>query len=85
MSAHRYFADVLDAPPAVKLSAPVTVVVATDDPYTAEFAHRHGDWHLLAEHVDAYEIPDGGHYFLRTRPTEAAQAVLRTTELLASS
>jgi len=85
VSAHRYFADVLDAPPAVRLSAPVTVVIATDDRYTAECADRQDDWHLLAEHVDAYEIPDGGHYFLRTRPTEAARAVLRTTESLASS
>jgi amino acid adenylation domain-containing protein len=85
VSAHRYFADVLSTPPAVRLSAPVTVVVAADDRYTAEFAHRHGDWQLLAEHVDTYEIPDGGHYFLRTRPTEAARAVLRTTELLPSS
>ena len=37
VSAHRYFADALDTPPAVKLSAPVTVVVAADDPSTAEF------------------------------------------------
>jgi amino acid adenylation domain-containing protein len=85
VSAHRYFAEVLDNPPAVRLSAPVTVVVAADDPYTPEFAHRHGDWRLLAEHVDVYEIRDGGHYFLRTRPTEAAQAVARTADLLASS
>jgi amino acid adenylation domain-containing protein len=85
VSAHRYFADAVDTPPVVKLSVPVTVVVATDDPYTAGFASRHRDWHLLAEHVDVYEIPDGGHYFLRTRPNEAAQAVLCTAELLAPS
>ncbi|MFF3244514.1 amino acid adenylation domain-containing protein [Streptomyces sp. NPDC002870] len=85
VSAHRYFADALDAPPAVKLSAPVTVVVAADDPNTAEFPRRYGDWRLLAEHVDLHELADGGHYFLRTRPTEAAQAVLRADELLASS
>ncbi|MFF3454906.1 amino acid adenylation domain-containing protein, partial [Streptomyces sp. NPDC002730] len=36
VSAHRYFADALDAPPRVKLSAPVTVVIAADDPSTAE-------------------------------------------------
>jgi amino acid adenylation domain-containing protein len=84
VAAHRYFADVLDAPPDVKLSAPVTVVGAADDGYTADFAQRYGDWRLLAEHVDMYEIPDGGHYFLRTRPAEAAQAVLRTTEPLSS-
>jgi amino acid adenylation domain-containing protein len=84
VSAHRYFADALDTPPAVKLSAPVTVVVATDDPSTATFPRRHRDWQLLAEHVDLHELADGGHYFLRTRPTEAAQAVLRAAELLAS-
>ena len=85
VSAHRYLADALDAPPAVKLSAPVTVVVAADDPSTAEFPQRHRDWQLLAEHVDLHELADGGHYFLRTRPTEAAQAVLRAAELFASS
>ncbi|MGI5400695.1 non-ribosomal peptide synthetase [Streptomyces sp. CA-135486] len=85
VSAHRYFADALDAPPTVKLSAPVTVVVAADDPNTAEFPRRYRDWQLLAERVDLHELADGGHYFLRTRPTEAAQAVLRAAELLASS
>jgi amino acid adenylation domain-containing protein len=85
VSAHRYFAEVLDAPPAEKLSAPVTVVVAADDRHTAEFAHRGREWQLLAENVDAYEIPDGGHYFLRTHPTEAARAVLRAACLSAPS
>ncbi|MEV7234974.1 amino acid adenylation domain-containing protein [Streptomyces sp. NPDC051020] len=85
VSAHRYFADALDSPPALKLSAPVTVVVAADDPSTAEYPRRYRDWQLLAEQVDLHELADGGHYFLRTRPTEAAQAVLRTAELFASS
>jgi amino acid adenylation domain-containing protein len=85
VSAHRYFADAQDTPPAVKLSAPVTVVVAADDPSTAQFPRRYRDWQLLAEHVDLHELADGGHYFLRTRPTEAAQAVLHTAALLAAS
>ncbi|MGW2564463.1 non-ribosomal peptide synthetase [Streptomyces sp. NPDC001514] len=85
VSAHRYFADALDAPPAVKLSAPVTVVVAADDPHTAAYPLRHRDWQFLAEHVDLHELADGGHYFLRTRPTEAAKAVLRAAEWPASS
>ena len=85
VSAHRYLADALDDPPAVKLSAPVTVVVAADDPSTAEFWRRHRDWQLLAEHVDLHELADGGHYFLRTRPTKTAQVVQHATELLASS
>ena len=85
VSAHRYFADALDAPPAAKLSAPVTVVVAADDPSTAAYLQRYRDWQLLADHVDLHELADGGHYFLRTRPAEAALAVLRSAELLASS
>jgi len=85
VAAHRYFADALDTPPAVKLSAPVTVVVAADDPSTAEYPRQHRDWQLLAEHVDLHELADGGHYFLRTRSTEAAQAALRGVESLASS
>ncbi|MGW3499039.1 non-ribosomal peptide synthetase [Streptomyces sp. NPDC001020] len=85
VSAHRYFAEALEHPPAVKLSAPVTVVVAADDPSTADFRDRYRDWRLLAEHVDLHEVADGGHYFLRTRPAEAAQAVLSAAELMASS
>jgi len=77
VAAHRYLADALDRPPAVKLPAPVTVVVAADDPYTAEFADRYGDWRFLADRVDLHELADGGHYFLRTRPAETAQAVLQ--------
>jgi amino acid adenylation domain-containing protein len=83
VSAHRYLADALDNPPAGKLSAPVTVVVAADDPITAGSPSRHLDWRLLATHVDLHELADGGHYFLRTRPTEAAQAVRRAAERLA--
>ncbi|MFB7131612.1 amino acid adenylation domain-containing protein [Streptomyces sp. NPDC056237] len=85
VSAHHYFADVLEHPPAQKLSAPVTVVVAADDPSTAGYPRRYLDWQLLAEQVDLHELSDGGHYFLRTRPAEAAKAVLQAAELSASS
>jgi amino acid adenylation domain-containing protein len=85
LSAHRWFVDALEVPPAVKLSAPVTVVVAADDPSTAGFQRRHRDWQLLAERVDLHELADGGHYFLRTRPTEAAEVVQRATRPLALS
>jgi amino acid adenylation domain-containing protein len=85
VSAHRCFADLLDNPPTPKLSAPITVVVAADDPSTADHPHRYRDWQLLAEQVDLHELADGGHYFPRTRPAEAAQAVLRAAELFAPS
>ncbi|MFG2947256.1 non-ribosomal peptide synthetase [Streptomyces adustus] len=74
-AAHRYLADALDHPPAERLTVPVTVVVADDDPVTAGSADRHRDWQLLAEHVDVHRLPDGGHYFPRTRPAAAARAV----------
>jgi amino acid adenylation domain-containing protein len=76
VSAHRYLAAALDDPPAVKLAAPVTVVAAADDPSTPDFADRYRDWRFLADQVDLHELVDGGHYFLRTRPAEAAEAVL---------
>jgi surfactin synthase thioesterase subunit len=85
VSANRYLAEVLDNPPSEGLSAPVTVVVAADDPATAGFRERHGDWELVAEHVELHELADGGHYFVRTRPTQAARAVLRAADLFAYS
>ncbi|MER7840815.1 amino acid adenylation domain-containing protein [Streptomyces sp. NPDC096040] len=85
LAAHRYFHQALEAPPPVKLTAPVSVVVAADDPHTAGHAQRHRDWLLLADHVDLHELADGGHHFLRTRPGETAQAVLTTVLPLASS
>ncbi|MEL5954080.1 amino acid adenylation domain-containing protein [Streptomyces sp. CLV115] len=85
VSAHRYFIDALESPPAQKLSVPVTVVVAADDPYTADYRRQYLDWQLLAEHVGLHELAEGGHFFLRTRPAEAAKAVLQATDLFASS
>jgi surfactin synthase thioesterase subunit len=85
LSAHGYFADALESPPVRKLSAPVTVVVAADDPITSVVPRRHRDWELLAEHVELHELADGGHYFVRTRPAQAAQAVLYAAKLFAYS
>jgi surfactin synthase thioesterase subunit len=82
--AHRYLLAVLDAPPSAKLTVPVTVVVAADDPRTSGWPALYGDWQLVAEHVDVEELNDGGHYFLRTRPSEAAEVVLRLAGSLAT-
>ncbi|GAA0603036.1 amino acid adenylation domain-containing protein [Kutzneria viridogrisea] len=84
VTAHRYFAEAIDTPPA-KLAAPVTAVLAADDPATEGFAERHADWRLFADRVALHELPEGGHYFLRTRPEAAADAVLRAAELLTSN
>ncbi|MFF7974943.1 amino acid adenylation domain-containing protein [Streptomyces sp. NPDC007905] len=85
LTAHRYFCEALEGTPPVKLTAPVSVVVAADDSHTAGHAHRYRDWLLFAEHVELHELADGGHYFPRTRPAEAAQAVLGVVAPLASS
>jgi len=76
LAAHRYFVDALTEPPEKRLSIPVTVVVAADDPITDGFARRYRDWEVLAEHVDLRRLDSGGHYFLRTRPDEMAEAIL---------
>lgn len=85
VSANQYLADAMDTPASAKLSPPVTVVVAADDPHTAGFRDLYRDWRFVAEDVDLHEISGGGHYFLRSRPGEAAQAVLRGAGLLAPS
>jgi len=74
-SAHDWFVDLLDNPPTAKLSAPVTVVVAVDDPATANYAEGHLDWQLVADQVDLQQLVEGDHYFLRTNPSCAAQLV----------
>jgi amino acid adenylation domain-containing protein len=84
MSANRYFAEILENPPSERLSAPITVVVAADDPATAGFQAHHSDWELLSEHVELYELGGGGHYFPRTRPAEAGQAILQSAAMLVS-
>lgn len=84
VSANRYFLDAIEAQPR-RLSAPVTVVIAADDPRTEHFRERYLDWQLFADHVDLHEIAEGGHYFPRTHPADAAKAVLREVEVLAPS
>ncbi|QRP47849.1 amino acid adenylation domain-containing protein [Amycolatopsis sp. FDAARGOS 1241] len=80
VSAHSYLASALAMPPAARLTTPVTVVAADDDPITAGFGERHDEWSLLAEHVELRVIAGGGHYFPSTNPGETAQIVLRAVE-----
>src|SRR5262249_25062345 len=84
VAAHAYLAQIFENPPADRISAPVTVVVAPDDPTTAGYSSRYRDWQLMAENVELYELADGGHFFLSTRPREAAQIVLSALRSSAS-
>lgn len=44
-AASRYILDAPRNPPADQLSSPVTMVVAADDPSTADYASRYTDWY----------------------------------------
>jgi amino acid adenylation domain-containing protein len=68
-------------PGAHRITTPVTVVVADDDPSTAGYDARHADWGLLAGAVSLRVLPDGGHYFVRTRAAEAARIVAEARAL----
>jgi amino acid adenylation domain-containing protein len=85
LGACHYFLAALQRPPATRLSAPISVVVAADDPATAGFASRYREWRVLAEQVELYVLADGGHHFPRTRPAETAKAVLRAAQPAAPS
>jgi amino acid adenylation domain-containing protein len=77
--AHRYLAELAEQPPSERLNAPITVVVAADDPSTSGYPDAHLDWAVVGESVDLLELAAGGHYFLRTRPEESAEAVRHET------
>jgi surfactin synthase thioesterase subunit len=84
VSAHSYLVEILENPPPVRVSAPVTVIAAADDASTSRAGQLYQQWQVLAGQVELYELENGGHYFLRTRPAEAAQAVLHHTRELIS-
>jgi surfactin synthase thioesterase subunit len=83
--AHAFLVDVLEHPPAARLATPVTVVVAADDPSTTGFVEHHRGWELVAEDVTLHVLDQGGHHFLRTRPADAARAVLHAADLSPTS
>jgi amino acid adenylation domain-containing protein len=83
-TAHERLADIAESGSPHRLRAPLTVVVAADDPITDGAADRHHEWEAVAEHVDLCEIAGGGHYFAQSRPAAAASVVRRAAALLES-
>ncbi len=84
-SAIRWFIELLGNPPARKLRAAVSVVVAVDDPATADHPAGHRAWELVADRVELRPLVDGDHYFLRTNPAGAADVVRQSAEILGGS
>lgn len=76
VAAHRYFIKALEGASSEKLPVPITAVLAADDPHTTDFDTAYRKWQVIADDVDLHPLDEGGHYFLRTRPAEAAKAVL---------
>ncbi|MDQ1295336.1 MAG: hypothetical protein QG608_3221, partial [Actinomycetota bacterium] len=76
LEANEYLLTLRTAPATSGLHVPATVVLARDDAVTAGCSHLWKDWSAAVREVSLVEIPEGGHYFTRTRPESAAQIVL---------
>ncbi|WP_369359708.1 amino acid adenylation domain-containing protein [Streptomyces sp. cg2] len=75
LTANQFLIDVREVPRAHRIDAPVDVVVADDDPSTAGAADRHLAWKAVSDTVALHELARGGHYFVGSRPGEAAALV----------
>ena len=80
VQAHRSLLTSLDRPAERKLAAPITVVVADDDPTTTGWRDRYSEWAHFSKQVDVRVLAEGGHHFVRTRPTDAASVLLPPRE-----
>ncbi|MFE5097486.1 amino acid adenylation domain-containing protein [Streptomyces sp. NPDC056638] len=58
------------------IDGPIELVLARDDASTARFGQGYGDWKAICDQVTVREVDQGGHYFVSTRPAEAAKLVL---------
>ncbi|MEV6813969.1 amino acid adenylation domain-containing protein [Micromonospora sp. NPDC051296] len=75
-SADRFLMAVRDHPEDHRLRSTVHVVVGADDPATAGYQERYRDWDAVSAGAVLHELPEGGHYFARTRPGNTAALVL---------
>jgi surfactin synthase thioesterase subunit len=76
-----FFLGVLANAPGHRLDAPLTLVLAADDSATAGYEADLPAWRRLAGTVRVRMLPDGGHYFARTRAARAADEVLAAIEM----
>ncbi|GAA3086396.1 non-ribosomal peptide synthetase [Streptosporangium carneum] len=74
---NRYFMSVREDPGSYRLRAGLDLVHAADDPSTAGPCRQALDgWADLADRVERHELPEGGHYFTRTRAAETAAVLI---------
>ncbi|HEU5109813.1 MAG TPA: amino acid adenylation domain-containing protein, partial [Micromonosporaceae bacterium] len=74
-STNRHLIEIQEDPARYRLRASLDVVVAGDDPTTAQPRRRGPAWNALADGVTLHELDEGGHYFIRTRPEDVAALV----------
>jgi surfactin synthase thioesterase subunit len=74
LNGYRYFLDA-SRRQAWKIRAPFTFVVAADDAALAHHPAEYGRWGKLAADVRLHVVGGGGHYFVRTNPTQTAALV----------
>ncbi|MFI7075465.1 amino acid adenylation domain-containing protein [Micromonospora sediminicola] len=79
--ATEFFLDVLEGAAPPRLSASLTLVLAADDPATTGHEADLAAWRRLADTVRVRVLPDGGHYFPRTRAARTADEVRAVIEL----
>ncbi|MFK0048620.1 amino acid adenylation domain-containing protein [Streptomyces sp. NPDC090741] len=81
LEANTFFADAVEHAPATLVAAPLTLVVAADDPATQGHEGGIEAWRRIARSVQVRELPDGGHHFFRTRPAQTAAVVLAVHDM----
>jgi amino acid adenylation domain-containing protein len=84
-STNQHLIDVQEDPASHRLRASLDVVVAGDDPATAEPRRRGPSWGALADGVTVHELAEGGHYFIRTKPADVAALVRAARPVPAAS
>jgi amino acid adenylation domain-containing protein len=58
----------------------LTVVFADDDPLTKGYETGYSRWQAVCDELRMTRLPDGGHYFCRTRANEVARIIVNELE-----
>lgn len=72
-TANRYLANT--GVSRVRRLPSLTVVFADDDPLTKGYQHSFTRWESICDELRMVSLPDGGHYFCRSRPEEVSRVI----------
>ncbi|MEV5210949.1 amino acid adenylation domain-containing protein [Micromonospora sp. NPDC053740] len=75
LTSNSHLLRIHEDPSAYRVDTPVEVVLARDDASTARSAGAYEGWKAVSDRVTLHELEQGGHYFVSTRPTDAAELV----------